>query len=177
MLAIKKYTSKETYKLSLVAIFLILLTLFFGIIIFKTDYLQSEVDELTAKYISFNNAKSTDLLKVIDLSKKNDIKGKNHTNKSHNYFEISGDKNEEFEIVLYSSGNIIDEKYVKYYLKRGEEAQEGNLSITEKTINNGKIIYKGKIEKNNKFRLYMWIDDNYNKDVKNISYEIKIKSK
>ena len=80
-------------------------------------------------------------------------------------------------MTLYSSGNTIDEKYIKYYLIRDNENKEGNLETTVKTIDNGKIIYKGKISKNNKFKLFMWIDDNYDKSVKNISYEIKIKTR
>jgi hypothetical protein len=80
-------------------------------------------------------------------------------------------------VTLYSSGNTIDEKYIKYYLIRDNENKEGNLETTEKTIDNGKIIYKGKISKNNKFKLFMWIDDNYDKSVKNISYEIRIKTR
>ena len=76
MLTRKRYTQKKIYKLSLMTIFLLLLAFFFGYIIFETDYLQSGVDELTASYISFNNAKSTDVLRINDISKKNDEKGK-----------------------------------------------------------------------------------------------------
>ena len=90
MLTRKRYTQKKIYKLSLMTIFLLLLAFFFGYIIFETDYLQSGVDELTASYISFNNAKTTDILKVINLSKKSDKKGKQDTNKSNKTFEIKG---------------------------------------------------------------------------------------
>ena len=93
-----------------------MLAFFFGYIIFETDYLQSGVDELTASYISFNNAKSTDVLRINDISKKNDEKGKKQTNKSNKSFDVKGKENQEFEVTLYSSGNTIDEKYVKYYL-------------------------------------------------------------
>ena len=47
----------------------------------------------------------------------------------------------------------------------------------ETTIDDGKIIYTGKITKNNKYKLYIWIDNNYKGNTKNISYEIKIKSR
>lgn len=177
MLTRKRYTQKKIYKLSLMTIFLLLLAFFFGYIIFETDYLQSGVDELTASYISFNNAKTTDILKVINLSKKSDKKGKQDTNKSNKTFEIKGKEKEEYEIILYSLGNTIDEEYVKFYIANGTEKKEGKLSSTEKTIDNGKIIYKGKVDKDNKFKLYMWIDDNYKNNVKNISYEIKIKKR
>ena len=177
MLTKKRYTKKSIYKLSFITILLLLLAFFFGYIIFETEYLQSGVDELTASYISFNNAKSTDIIKISDITKNSDKKAKQPTNKSNKAFEIKGKENQEFEIILYSLGNTIDEGYVKYYLVRGKETQEGNLLNTEKTIDNGKIIYKGKISRNNKFKIYMWIDDNYNKSTKNISYEIKVKTR
>ena len=86
----KRYTKKSIYKLSLITISFVLLAFFFGYIIFETDYLQSGVDELTASYISFNNAKSTDVLRINDISKTNGEKGKNHTNKSNKSFEVKG---------------------------------------------------------------------------------------
>lgn len=173
----KRYTKKSIYKLSLITISFVLLAFFFGYIIFETDCLQSGIDELTASYISFNNAKSTDALNINDISKKNDKKGKTQNNKSNKSFEVKGKENQEFEVILYTSGNDIDEKYIKYFLLRGKEEKEGNLASTEKTIDNGKIIYKGKINKYNKFKLFLWIDDNYDKSIKNISYEIKIKTR
>ena len=141
----KRYTKKSIYKLSLITISFVLLAFFFGYIIFETDYLQSGVDELTASYISFNNAKSTDVLRINDISKKNDEKGKKQTNKSNKSFEVKGKENQEFEVTLYSSGNTIDEKYIKYYLIRDNENKEGNLETTVKTIDNGKPVIKVKL--------------------------------
>ena len=173
----KRYTKKSIYKLSLITISFVLLAFFFGYIIFETEYLQSGVDELTASYISFNNAKSTDIMEISNIKKMNDKNIKQRTNKSYKTFEVKGKENQEFEVTLYSLGNTLDEQYVKYYLSRGNEKKEGNLLDTDKNVDNGKIIYKGKINKNNKFIIYMWIDDNYDKSVKNISYEIKIKTR
>lgn len=177
MLTKKRYTKKSIYKLSFITILLLLLAFFFGYIIFETEYLQSGVDELTASYISFNNAKSTDILKISNITKMSDKKSKQQTNKAYKSFEVKGKENQEFDIILYSLGDTIDEEYVKYYLLRGKEEKEGNLLNTERTVDNGKIIYRGKINKNNKFKIYMWIDDDYNKSTKNISYEIKIKTR
>ena len=173
----KRYTKNNIYKLLLVTVFLILLVFFFGYIIFKTDYLQPGVDELTASYISFNNAKSTDILKSTNIKKMKKEKTKTNLNDSNISFEVSGDKNQEFEIVLYSLGNNIKDENIYFYLENENVKDENNLSKVETASDNGKIIYKGKITDNNKYKLYLWIDNDYKGNTKNISYEIKIKSR
>lgn len=173
----KKVTKKDIYKLLLVTVFLLLLVFFFAYIIFKTDYLQPGVDELTASYISFNNAKPTDILKITNIKKMKKEDSKTNYNNGNISFEIIGEKNKEFEIVLYSMGNNISEENISFYLENENNNIENNLSKVDTASDNGKIIYKGKITDNNKYKLYLWIDNNYKGNTKNISYEIKIKSR
>lgn len=173
----KKKTKKTKYKLVPITIILVLFVFFFGYIILETDYLQPGIDELTASYISFNNAKPTDILKIPNIKKMNDNKGKTKYNDNNISFEVIGDKDKSFEILLYSVGNNIDESNIKFYLENKNDSKEGKLIDFETDIDNGKIIYKGKLTNNNKYKLYVWIDNNYKGSTKNISYEIRIKSR
>ena len=52
-------------------IFVIVMTLSAFYLISGTDLLLPSIDEATASYISFNNSKSTDMLKINNLKKKN----------------------------------------------------------------------------------------------------------
>ena len=45
----------------------------------------------------------------------------------------------------------------------------------EKKEDGGIVIYKSTIGNEGKFTLKLWVDDDYNKSFKNLSYEVKIK--
>ena len=177
MIKKKKKTKKRKSKLLSITIILVLFVFFFGYIIIVTDYLKPGIDELTASYISFNNAKPTDILKIPNIKRMSDKKGKTSNNDNNISFEVTGEKDKSYEILLYSVGNSIDESNIKFYLENKNNTKEGKLVDFKTDIDNWKIIYKGKITDDNKYKLYIWIDNNYKGNTKNISYEIRIKSR
>lgn len=159
-------------------IFIIVMTLSAFYLISGTDLLLPSIDEATASYISFNNSKSTDMLKINNLKKMKKELGKSVLNTHKVNFDISGNKNEYFNIELYSIGNKIEKEYINYILKKNNEVIEvGSLETKEENYNGGIILYQGKIIKNNSYEVKLWIDDEYNKKIDNVSYEIKINSR
>ena len=152
-----------------------LLVIFLGFFIVKTDYLYTDVNEVTKNYISFNNTDSTDILKVKNIKKRTSENGRSLLNQSSVLFKIYGDEEKEFDIVLYPIGNNIDDKYIYYYLSLDNKKVSGNLSSILSREDGGKTIYHGVKNDSDYYRLNMWISNSYDAKVKNISYEVKIK--
>ena len=150
----------------ILGIFVITLSYF----IFKTNILEPKLNELTTSYISFNNINNTDILKLNNINKMSDTKAKSILNNSTIKLNITGNKNEEYYIVVYKDSDI-DDKYINCYINK-----KVNLSEVETTSDGGKIIYTGKIDNKTKI-LKMWIDKSYKDKVKDNSFEIKIKKK
>ena len=173
----KRYTRKDVIKSSFFTMFLLLITLLLGYIILKTDTLSPRAELLSTSNISFNNSNATDMLKISNLKKMSEDKGTSNHNKSTTNIKISGNKDYECKIVLYHVGNIVGEEYVHYELSNSNVLRTGNLSTASLNNDGGRIIYEGKIEENKNFELKMWVDKNYEGNVKNVSYEIKIKAK
>ena len=107
----------------------------------------------------------------------NDNKGKGNNPKSQS-FQITGEKDKTYQIVLYHIGNAVDESYVNYYLTNEKnEKMEGNLANKEQTIDGGRILYEGNLLNGKNWNLKMWIDKSYKEETHNISYEIRIKTR
>lgn len=173
----KRYRKIRVYQTALVTTMLIVLVLSILYYILTTDMLSPKVNELTASYISFNNANATDMIKVSSLSKMTDTKGVSYKNKSTTDFKVEGKKKEAFKIVLYHLGNMIDDNYVRFALmKNNKLITQNSISNMEQTNDDGVIIYNGTIDEKEEYTIKMWIDKEYEKSTKNISYEIKIKS-
>lgn len=159
-------------------VFIFIMTISALYLIIGTELLLPRIDEVTASYISFNNSKSTDMLKINYLKKMKKELGSSLLNTHKVNFDISGNKNEYFNIELYSTGKKIEKKYIYYVLKKNNEVIEvGNLENKEENYNGGIILYQGKIIKNNSYEIKMWIDNTYDKKTDNVSYEVKIKSR
>lgn len=172
---IKRYSKKRVYKSTFIAVILVLLVVFLGLFILKTDYLYTGINESTKRYISFNNTDSTDILKINNITRKTSKNGRSILNRSSILFEIKGDHHKEFDIVLYPINNTLEEKYIYYYLSLNNKKVTGNLASVLTKEDGGKVIYHGKIDDNNTYRLNMWISENYKVKGRNISYEVKIK--
>lgn len=175
----RKFQDNKIKKSSVVLlIIVVVLTISAYYLINETDILLPSIDEATASYISFNNSNSTDMLKITNLKRMKHEVGKSILNSQKVNFSISGKNDEEFNIELYSIGNIIDKKYINYVLLNNDEIIEiGNLENKTENYNGGIILYQDKIVKDNSYELKMWIDKEYPKKVNNVSYEIKINSR
>ena len=159
-------------------IFIVVLTISAFYLINGTKLLIPKIDEATASYISFNNSNSTDMLKINNIKRMKHKIGKSFLNTYKETFNVSGTKNENFNIELYSIGNKIDKKYINYVLLKNNNIIEiGNLENKEETNNGGIILYQGKIINDNSYEIKMWIDEDYKEKTHNVSYEIKINSR
>ena len=170
----KRYTKKDVfiYEAITALVFVLVFLLAFIIISFDDDKV---INKITAGYISFNNNDTTDMLKITNLKRMKNNLGTSHKNKSYKEFEITGEENQKYNIVLYHIGNTIDEEYVHYVLyMNGVEKEKNVLKNLRTTANGGIIVYDGVIDKNNNCIIKMWIDNSYKKNIKNISYEIRV---
>ena len=139
-------------------------------LIFKTNILEPKLNELTTSYISFNTKNNSDILEIKNINKMSDTTAKSILNNSSLKLDITGTKNEEYNVVVYKNSNI-DDKYINCYINK-----KVNLSEVETTKDGGKIIYTGKIDNKTKV-LKMWIDKSYKDKVNDNSFEIRIKKK
>lgn len=162
----KKIYFKKIFICSILGILVFLLTYF----IFETNVLEPKINELTTSYISFSNNK-TDKLRINNIKKLSNKIGKSSFNNSNLVLDITGDKEDLYNIVIYKINSNIDDKYIKCYIDKEITLSEGKI-----TSNNGIVIYSGKINNKNK-TLRMWIDKKYKGKVENNSYEIKIEKR
>lgn len=167
-----RYTRKDITKVSLLIAILLLLILGLTYIMVGTNLLEPKVNETATSYISFNNSNATDMLKVSNLTKLSEERGKSENNKSTTSFTITGEKNSVYQIVLYHIGNSIDEEYVHFSLSDKKLLDTNILSRMTETESGGRIIYEGIIDKDKDFELKMWVDKKYEAEINNISYEI-----
>ena len=117
------------------------------------------------------------MLKISNLSKQKKSVGESIFNNSTKTFKVTGEKNKEYEIVVYALGNKVDEEYVSFTLVDNSENKlsSNTLSKVKSTPDDGRIIFTGKIDSKTILKLNMWLSNNYKGNTKNISYEIKIK--
>lgn len=167
--------NKKEIKISFINIItfnivLVILVIVLSLIILKTDILKNSINKTTASYISTYNKTTTDMLEINNIAKMSDSKGKSNRNKSELNINVRGDKEKEYEIVLYSKVNNIPNEHIKVFI----EDKVKRLSELEDSLDNGKIIYKGK-KYNKNMILRLWIDNEYKESIKNNSFEVKIK--
>ena len=117
---------------------------------------------------------STDMLKINNINKKSDKLGKSSWNNKSIVLDIDGEKDKEYQIIIYPIIKDVDNKYIKVYLKDNKELVNTNLDELKDSEDGGKIIHQGKIN-NKKKILRMWIDEDYKDKINNNSFEIKIK--
>lgn len=168
---------KELIKNIFLCIILFILITTLSHFIFLKLKIKSQIDPITANYISFNNGNTTDMLKINNLSKLSDKNGKKDTNKAKAFFKITGKKNSIYNIVIYPKNNKYDLKNIKFFLKDedNQKLATSNLDNLEKTSDGGIIIYQGKLKKDNQLNLYMWLTKKYKKP-NDLTFEIKIKA-
>ena len=172
----RQYILKKQKKLLFLCIFLLIIVIILAYIIFKTNLLEQKINDKFVRYISFNNANTTDILKISNLQRKSNYHGKGVLNNSYVKFNVDGEKNSKFDIVVYPIGMKIDERNIYYYLtdSNDKKIEFDNLSNKAVSSDSGRIIYTNKIS-NDKYKLKMWVNSKYKGSIKNVSYEIKIK--
>ena len=158
----------------------VFLCLFIAILIIITGkyiYNQKKVpalDETISNNISFRNAEATDILKITDIVKMTDKKGKSILNQKKVEFDITGSAEQDYQIIIYPITSDIAPENINYYLKIGDDEVIGTLSNGVPTNDGGYIILNNKINENSKCLLKMWLNENQDEDQDNC-FEIKIK--
>ena len=172
----KIYTKRDVVIREILTGILVVFVFAFTFFTLLSDEFNTKINELTTSYISFKNNDTTDMIKITNLKKMSNSNGVSFKNQSTKKFSISGDVGEKYRIILYHTGNEIDSKFVHYSLRINGKDKEKSVLNKMPTIDNGGIvIYDGIIEDKNDCVLKMWVDNSYNKSVKNISYEVRIK--
>ncbi len=172
----KKNQHKKKKLQNLLCLFLVTLILSFAYIMVKEKKLEPDINELTASYISFNNNNVTDRLTISNLKVMPDIIGKSTWNKSRLTIPITGEQNQEYEIILSPTHQETNEEYIEIYLEHKKEKIRKKMSEFNNTSAGEKIIYQGKIDHSN-ISIYMWISSKYKLKKDHNSYEIKIRSR
>ena len=168
----KRYSKKKVNKVKILTMLLILITLTLSYKIYDNNLSTNSADLLTASYIPYNN-KSQDKIIIENISKLSNKQGISKKNKSSVTFEVEGEKNKNFQVLVYPLISIVDEKDIYYYIETNNKTITNTLASL-KEESGGKLIYEGKIEKNKQITIKMWL----NKEIKNEinpSYEIKIR--
>jgi len=172
----KRYTKKSVYKAASFTLGLLLLVGISTYMITHTEWESPKMNEISASYISLNNNNTTDMLKIKNLKKLTDTKGLRSTNQCVKEFQITGTRDSNYRIVLYHLGDIIEEEYVKFDLKNDKNIEiKGILKNQPQTFDGGSILFEGTMEEGKNWTLKMWVDKEYDKDVKNVAYEIRIR--
>ena len=163
-------------QLSIICLFLIFTIVLLSYITLNKVILNTQLNEKTTSYISFNNSNTTDHLTISNLKVLSNNLGKSNWNKSRLTIPVKGNKNQEYEIVLYPLHEDKISEYVEVYVHNKKTRTVKKISELENNSDGGKILYQGKID-NNKTSINMWISNKYKGKTNDNSYEIKIKTK
>lgn len=182
----RKKTSRTTSKMitrkimvSCSFILLILLVMF-GVkcFLFNDNLFRIGIDNTTDN-ITFNDLFDSDTIRINRLRKLSDKNGKKIKALDLN---ISGvNDGLEYEIILIPINVSVDNSHIKYYLTDEFDNDIKFDYLSNTSLSNdyaGNVIYSGVLKnKNDKFKLRVWIDDGYDKDINSNLFEVKIKLK
>jgi len=170
----KRIREKEYCQALTICIIMGIITLSLTLFIHNTNLLEPKINELTTSFISFNNQNTTDMLRVNNVEKMSDKRGESRWNPHSLSLDIKGEKNQNYEIVIYPLVNPVPEEYVKLIVKTGKDEIKENLLTSENTEDGGRIIYKGTIKKG-KTIIRIWLSNDYNGKITTNAFEVKVR--
>ena len=165
---------QQLYKNIVISTLMLLLVLGISYLIFETDLLQPSVNEVTASYISFNNKDTTDVIKINNIKKMSNDIGMSIVNTKHSQLLVSGEQNSNYQLVVYPMVNDIDLEYINYAVTIGHDKYTGNLATGTVNSDEGIVVYNGKVNEAKKITIRMWISKEYEGEVNNNSFKIRI---
>ena len=165
---------QQLYKNTVISILLCLLVVSISYIIFITDFLKPRVNEVTASYISFNNKDTTDMIKINNLKKMSNDIGKSIVNTKYSQLVVRGENNSNYQVVVYPIINNIDLKYINYAISVDNNIYMDNLDTEKLTDDEGIVIYSGVVTEEKKITIRMWVSKEYEGEIENNSFNIKI---
>ena len=161
----------------ILSIFLIIAVTLLFFVLSNSSLLRPKLNEDTIRYISFNNQNTTDMLQITDIKRMSDNMGKSQRNKSYITFSAVGEKNLDYDVILYPIVNTIDYSYIKYSINNQKKIVIDTLEDKEVCEDGGIIIYQGKIKEDQLRTLRLWVSSNYRGKVDSNSFEVRIKSR
>ncbi len=170
----KERIQKEYHKKLVGCILMGIITLCVSLFIGNVNLKEPKINEVTTSFISFNNKNTTDMLKINNIEKMSEKFGNSRWNSHSLTIDITGEKNQSYEIVLYPITNSIEEGSIRYVVKTGKEETKDNLLTPESTEDGGKILYRGTIQ-NKKTTIRLWVSDDYDKKITQTAFEVKIR--
>ena len=165
---------KQLYKNTVISALMCLLVLGISYLIFKTDILKPRVNEVTASYISFYNNDTTDMIKINNIKRLSDDMGKSIVNTKSRELKVSGEANSDYQVVVYPMINNIDLEHIKFSITDGNTTYSNNLSEVPTRTDEGMVVYNGKVDDTKKVTIRMWISKEYEGDIDNNSFSIKV---
>ena len=169
----KDKRKKELQKKKSFTGMMILFTVLITYLILNSSILDTHINELTTSYISFYTSHKTDQLIIRNIKKLSMKIGKSKYNPYSLSFPVLGNKNQEYEIILYPKENKVEDKYIYYLFQEKKEISSSSIEKLEQTSDGGRILYKGKINKSN-IIVRLWISKEYKDIVSDNMFEIKI---
>ena len=143
-------------------------------LIFKTDILQPEVNEITASYISFYNNDTTDMIKINNIKKLSDDIGKSVVNTKSYELVVSGEVDSNYQVVVYPMINNIDLRYINFSITKGNITYNNSLNEMPNALDDGIVVYNGKVDNEKNITIRLWVSKEYEGDIDNNSFSIKI---
>lgn len=173
----KKSIKDSILSFRILSIILIATVIGLFLVLSNSSLFRPKLNEDTIRYISFNNQNTTDMLQITDIKRMNDDMGKSQRNKSFITFSAIGEKDLDYDVILYPIVNTIDDSYIKYSITNQKKIVIDTLEDKEKSEDGGIIIYQGKIKENQLRTLRLWVSMDYRKKIESNSFEIRIKSR
>ena len=168
----KKATKKQIVKHSIICMISVFLIIILNVIILKNDLFTPKINEITTSYVTLYNQDTTDMLKITNIEKMSDEKGKSKFNKKGISFTITDENKEEYITTIYEIQNDIPKEYIKIMIND----KISTLDKFEKAEDGGINLYTGK-SKDKKMKIKMWVSDKYKKRINDTSFEIRIKKR
>ena len=173
----KKSIKYKIINLRVICVLLILIAITLFFIIDDSSLFQPKVNEETFKYISFNNRNTTDMLLINNIKRMSDDRGKSNNNKNFIEFTAVGEKNLDYDVIIYPIINNIEYKNIKYSITNQKRLIIDTLDEKEISDDGGIIIYNGKIKEDQLRTLRLWISRDYSGKIESNSFEVRIKSR
>ena len=186
----KKYSKKMQKKkelqrkiiassISIFVLFLMIVGL--GVALVNNFFMNEKINATTASYITFKNVFEEDDMIISNLRKLSDNRGMKVNDEALLEFDVKGDSGTEFDIIIVPVNNSIDYDYINFYLTDNSDKVILTNKLSEVSDEMLELkLYSGVISKNkedNKFKLRLWIDKEWYKEITTSSFEVKLKLK
>ena len=100
--------------------------------------------------------------------------GKSIVNTKYSELKVSGEDNSNYQVVIYPVINDIDLNYIKYSITIDNNTYSDTLGNMPMSSDEGIIVYNSKVTESQNITIRMWVSKDYDGEVENNSFKIKI---